>query len=63
MDHTCIIFIYLYIGIYDIFCFYIYINKSRKITQFPQFYVTLHIHVVFTAERFEHTSTGFCSDA
>ena len=42
---------------------YIYIHKSRKITQFPQFYVTLYIYVVFTAERFEHRSTGFCSDA
>ena len=63
MQHICIICIYLYVYlIYSVFI-YIYIHKSRKITQFPQFYVTLYIYVVFTAERFEHTSTGFCSDA
>ena len=63
MQHICIICIYLYVYlIYSVFI-YIYIHKSRKITQFPQFYVTLYIYVVFTAERFEHRSTGFCSDA
>ena len=33
-----ILFLYIYI--------YIYIHKNRKITQFPQFYVTLYIYVV-----------------
>ena len=58
-----VLYVYIYMYILYILFLYIYIHKSRKITQFPQFYVTLYIYVVFTAERFEHTSTGFCSDA